>query len=139
MKKSELKQIIKECVKEILFEEGTLSTIVAEVAFGITKAQSLMVESKGSSQAESVDPSAALEAEERRKKSLEARRKLLNAVGGNAMKGVFDSVEPIREAGIPGQGSSSAASPLAGIAANDSGVDISGLMSVSGQKWKKLK
>ena len=46
MKRSELKSIVKECVKEILFEEGVLSNLVAEVAFGITKAQGLMVESK---------------------------------------------------------------------------------------------
>ena len=45
MKRSELKAIIKECVKASLFEEGVLSEIIAEVAFGITKAQSLMVES----------------------------------------------------------------------------------------------
>ena len=40
MKKSELKNIIKECVKEILFEEGALSNLVAEVAFGIAKMRS---------------------------------------------------------------------------------------------------
>ena len=44
MKKSELKSIIKECVKEILFEEGILSNLVAEVAFGITKAQGQILE-----------------------------------------------------------------------------------------------
>ena len=46
MKKSELKSIIKECVKEILFDEGILSNLVAEVAMGITKAQSLMIETR---------------------------------------------------------------------------------------------
>ena len=47
MKKSELKSIIKECVKEVLFEEGVLSNLVAEVAVGITKAQGqLLAESK---------------------------------------------------------------------------------------------
>ena len=45
MKKSELKSIIKECVKEVLFEEGVLSNLVAEVAFGIAKAQTPIVES----------------------------------------------------------------------------------------------
>ena len=46
MKKSELKSIIKECVKEVLFEEGVLSDLIAEVAFGITKAQEVITESK---------------------------------------------------------------------------------------------
>ena len=36
MKKSELKNIIKECVKEVIFEEGVLSGIITEVAQGLT-------------------------------------------------------------------------------------------------------
>ena len=35
MKKSELKNIIKECVKEVIFEEGVLSGIITEVAQGL--------------------------------------------------------------------------------------------------------
>ena len=50
MKKSELKSIIKECVKEILFEEGVLSNLVAEVAFGITKAQNNLLETRPAKQ-----------------------------------------------------------------------------------------
>ena len=53
MKRSELKSIVKECVKEVLFEEGVLSSLVAEVAFGITKAQSNLVEAKQPSQEDS--------------------------------------------------------------------------------------
>ena len=44
MKRSELKKIVKECVKEILFDEGVLSSLVAEVAVGITRAQNTLVE-----------------------------------------------------------------------------------------------
>ena len=44
MKRSELKGIVKECIKEILFEEGVLSNLVAEVAFGISKAQGQLLE-----------------------------------------------------------------------------------------------
>ena len=35
MKKSELKNIIKECVKEVIFEEGVLSGLITEVAKGL--------------------------------------------------------------------------------------------------------
>ncbi len=35
MKKSELKNIIKECVREVIFEDGTLSGIITEVAQGL--------------------------------------------------------------------------------------------------------
>ena len=35
MKKSELKNIIKECVKEVIFEEGVLSGLITEVIHGL--------------------------------------------------------------------------------------------------------
>ncbi len=38
MKKSELKNIIKECVKEVIFEEGVLSGIITEVMQGLNRA-----------------------------------------------------------------------------------------------------
>ena len=134
MKKSELKKIIKECVKEILFEEGVLSNLVAEVAFGITKAQSTLVESA----AQNTPNQASIEEkniqeEERRKKLLETKRKMLNAMGSERMSGVFEGTEPLRNTG------SSPHSPVAGLDPNDAGVDISKLFSVAGQKWQHLK
>ena len=42
MKKSELKNLIKECVREIVFEEGAIKTIVAEVAQGLVTTQPLV-------------------------------------------------------------------------------------------------
>jgi len=41
VKKSELKNIIKECVKEVIFEEGVLSGIITEVAQGLSGASVL--------------------------------------------------------------------------------------------------
>ena len=81
MKKSELKSIIKECVKEVLFEEGVLSNLVAEVAFGIAKAQAPIVETKQPPQMGTVMMQEAREQEEeaRRKKLLETKRKMLDA------------------------------------------------------------
>jgi hypothetical protein len=38
MKKSQLKELIKECVREVVFEEGALTKIVAEVAQGMSHA-----------------------------------------------------------------------------------------------------
>lgn len=35
MKKTELKEIIKECVREVIFEDGMLSNLVKEVATGL--------------------------------------------------------------------------------------------------------
>ena len=135
MKKSELKAIIKECVKEILFDEGVLSNLVAEVAMGITKAQSLMVETSQPSkpQLRTQDDIAEIQ-ENKRKRLLETKRKMLDAMGSTKMANVFEGTEPLRSTG-----STTAPGPMAGRAAGDAGVDISGLFSVAGQKWKALK
>jgi hypothetical protein len=136
MKKSELKTIIKECVKEILFEEGILSELVAEVAVGITKAQSQLLESRTTTtQAPQVPTQIKEEQEEaRRKRLLETKRKMLDAIGGEKMQGVFEGTEPLRNTG-----NSSAHSPLSGKDPNDAGVDISGLFGLAGQRWQQLK
>ena len=138
MKKSELKSIIKECVKEILFDEGVLSNLVAEVAMGITKAQTLMVETKQAAAPQLRTQNDVEEQNEaKRKKLLETKRKMLDAMGNTKMSNVFEGTVPLKSAGSPsapvGQG------PLAGRDANDAGIDISGLLSIAGQKWKALK
>ena len=43
MKKSELKNIIKECIREVIFEEGVLSNIVTEVATGMRASNTSVV------------------------------------------------------------------------------------------------
>ena len=140
MKRSELKAMIKECVREALFEEGVLSEIIAEVAFGLTKAQNIMLEQKVPQQ-----PSPQVQQklneereEERRKKLLETKRKMLDAIGGDRMANVFEGTQPLRSGGEPGK-SASPHGPMAGRDPNDSGVDISGLFSLAGQKWNQLK
>ena len=140
MKKSELKSIIKECVKEVLFEEGVLSNLVAEVAFGIAKAQAPIVEAK--QQAPQVNTAAMQEAREqeeetRRKKLLETKRKMLDAMGNSKMANVFEGTEPLKQGGSPS--ASPAHGPMANRDPNDAGVDISGLFSLAGQKWNALK
>ena len=44
MKRSQLKALVKECVREIILEEGLLKTIVTEVAEGLNAG--LVVESR---------------------------------------------------------------------------------------------
>tara|TARA_Y100000114_G_C11759608_1_gene328814 strand:+ start:3039 stop:3455 length:417 start_codon:yes stop_codon:yes gene_type:complete len=138
MKKSELKGIIKECVKEILFEEGVLSNLVAEVAFGITRAQNQILETQSfnsTKQSQKAAQENKKEIEEaQRKKLLETKRKMLNAIGGANMQGVFEGTEPLR-----GEASSNPHSPMSGLDPQDAGVDISGLFGLAGKKWKQLK
>ena len=140
MKKSGLKSIIKECVKEVLFEEGVLSNLVAEVAFGIAKAQTPIVEARQPApQANTAMMQEAREQEQeaRRKKLLETKRKMLDAMGNSKMANVFEGTEPLKQGGTPG--ASPAQGPMAGRDPNDAGVDISGLFSLAGQKWNALK
>lgn len=135
MKKSELKEIIKDCVKEVLFEEGVLSDIIAEVAFGITKAQNLLSETNVTPQQENKQIELQkLEEEARHKKLLETKKRMLDAIGHDSMRGVFEGTTPMGNS-TP---ESSPHSPLANLPANDSGVDISGIFNLSGNHWKKL-
>ena len=135
MKKSELKSIIKECVKEILFEEGVLSNLVAEVAFGITKAQGQLLETR-TVNAAPVDNSQKIkeEKENKRKKLLETKKRMLDAIGTEKMKGVFEGTQPLSNSGA-----SPSHSPMSGRDPNDAGVDISGLLSLNRMRWEQLK
>lgn len=137
MKKSELKTIIKECVKEILFEEGVLSNLVAEVAAGITKAQVNLVETKKQEDAKSLKQQHLEQEEQRKLKLLETKKRMIAAIGNDKMSNVFEGTQPLADAGK--QGNSGAQSPLAGRDPSDAGVDISGLFSLAGAKWNALK
>mgnify|MGYP001456150485 CR=1 FL=1 len=139
MKKSELKNIIKECVKEILFEDGVLSNLVAEVAFGITKAQQQILESSHESEKLQTNQVSAQQfkqeqQERKRKQLLETKRKMLDAIGSDKLSGVFEGTQP-----LPASSGAPAHSPLSGQSPSDAGVDISGLFGINGQRWKQLK
>tara|TARA_R110000824_G_scaffold75118_1_gene190719 strand:+ start:736 stop:1152 length:417 start_codon:yes stop_codon:yes gene_type:complete len=135
MNKTELKKIlkplIKECIKEVIFEEGSLSTIIAEVVKG-TSRQQVVYENKQPQRLESK-----AEASKRRQSLLqEHKQKMLNAIGTEAYNGVdlFEGTKPMsaqRNASSP-QGSKA----LDGVAPHDPGVDISTL--VGNGVWKKL-
>jgi len=129
MKKSELKSIIKECIKEIIFEEGILANLVAEVAYGITDAQNkTLLKEQETAKAKKVNNS-----ERERRKLLETKRKMLDAIGSEKMKGVFENTNPLPNT------KSSQGSPMAGRSPDDAGVDISKLFNLAGDKWQHLK
>ena len=75
--------------------------------------------------------------EERRKRLLETKRKMLDAMGDSKMANVFEGTEPLKQGGQPGK--TSPHGPMAGRDPNDAGIDISGLFSLAGQKWNALK
>jgi len=134
MKKNELKKIlkplIKECIKEVIFEEGALSTIISEVMKGTSGSQPI-VETKAQ------QPKQDFARQERRMQEVKQRkRKLLDSIGADAYNGVnlFEGTTPA-PAPTSGQGQG----PLDGVAPGDAGVDISGIFSGhSAQIWQKL-
>ena len=122
MNKNELKQVlkplIKECIREVIFEEGTLSSVVSEVVKGMGQP---IVETK---QSFPVKKKPQYETDEQAKTRLQERRKkMMEAVGGDAYNGVnlFEGTTPAPAPKQQGQG------PLDGVAPSDPGVDISGL------------
>ena len=135
MKKADLKKLIKplvkECIHEVLIEEGVLSNVVSEVAKGMQT--NVVAESKKQDeQLFNEDLQMKRSQEEGRLKLQEHRKKLLEAVSTDAYNGVdlFEGTTPAPAQQEQGKGA------LAGVAPNDPGVDISAFAS-SGM-WKKL-
>lgn len=133
MKRSELKKLIKpmvkNCIREVLLEEGLLSGIVSEVAKGLNTAPLIR---------EEVVREVPRPRVEKKRDHLAAERKmLLDAIGRDAYNDVniFEGVEPAPPQQSP---QTMAANPLANENPSDPGVDISGILSMGGKNWKAL-
>ena len=143
MKRSELKTIlkplIKQCVKETLLEEGVLSNIIAEVVKGVSPTltenkQTHAQDNSNSKQQVLLEQQKRRLEEEQYQRLKEQKRKVLDATGFGSE--IFEGIEPLAKGGTPG--SSPSTDALAGTDPNDSGVDISGIMALGGNKWKNL-
>ena len=145
MKKSDLKKlikpIVKECIAEMLLEEGMLSSLISEVLQGtgatITEAKApttKVVDDRMQTHAD--------ETKQQMKSQIEeTRRKLAESMGKEAFGGVnvFEGLEPMTAGPAPSSGGSGGGrGPMSGIAPNDPGVDISALTGIMGNTWKKL-
>jgi len=146
MKKSELKKIlkplIKECIKDILFEEGVLSSVISEVVRGV---QPQTIVNQPSQDFTHLKEQKTLEKnrkqmlEQRHRAEKERRKKLLDATGFKDFD-VFEGTEPMSAPGeIRESASPRVQGPLSGVAPSDAGVDISGILAVgNSHNWKKL-
>jgi hypothetical protein len=128
VKRSDLKKVIKplvkECIQEVLLEEGLLSNVVSEVAKGLST--NVVVERAQPSpdkkrQQQSNDIQIAAQ-----------RKKMMETISKDAYNGVdlFEGTTPIADGGAPG-------APDLG-SPSDAGVDISSIMGDSSQIWKRL-
>ena len=139
MKKADLKKLIKplvkECIHEVLIEEGVLSNVVSEVAKGMQG--NVVTETKSKKQDDrlfSEDLQMKRSQEEGRLKLQEHRKKLLEAVSTDAYNGVdlFEGTTP-----APTQRESAAGSVDLG-EPDSPGVDITSLMGGASQVWKQM-
>lgn len=134
MKKSELRQVlkplIKECIKEVIFEEGILSNIVSEVAQGL--GGQTIVETQ-----QPAPPQRDYKEENRvaQQKLQETRKRMLDAVGKDAYNGV-DLFAGTTPSSAPTQ--SKQGDPLSGVNPRDSGVDISQLFGGVNKNWSGM-
>jgi len=132
MKKSDLKQIIKplvkECIYEVLIEEGLLSNVVAEVVKGVQG--NIIVETQQPTQSASTKQ----QMQESNRKMKEHKQSLMKTIGENAYNGVnlFEGTDALANTQET-QGQADLGSP------RDAGVDISSLVSNSSAIWQALK
>ena len=137
MKREELKKtlrpLIKECIKEVIFEEGVLSGIISEVVKGtggqrITETPQQPVYQK---------PQVDHEAQQR--KMQENRRRLLDSIGADAYNGVnlFEGTEPLSSRGTEQSSVPHGSKALDGVDPRDAGVDLSAF-GMGKNIWSKL-
>ena len=144
MKKSELKTVlrplIKECVKEVMFEDGILSGLISEVVQGLggqvitesaTPQRQKASEQQNNAEIARQQQVAKIKAMEQ---AAQTRKKMSEAVGKSAYGGVdlFEGTTPTSAPAETKQGD-----PLAGQDPNDAGVDISNLFGGANKTWHR--
>ena len=134
-----IKPVVKECIQEVLIEEGLLTEVVSQVTAGLTKQP--IVENKPKKRKNKLfneDLQIQPKSREANKKLQEHRRKLLDSIGTDAYNGVdlFEGTEPMTQSGTPGQAHKPS---VLGDNPNDAGVDISSIMGNASQIWKAIK
>jgi len=142
MKKSQLKVLIKECVREVILEEsGIIAHLVTETAKGLTT-QPVIRETKSAKFSEDVELARMKAVNEATSTKVSQRRRMLDdAIGADAYGGIdlFEGVDPIKSAGRAETAPSSDNSALAGISPDDPGIDISGIMDVGNAgNWNRI-
>lgn len=138
MKKSQLRQIlkpiVKECINEVLLEQGLLSNIIAEVVKGVQPIQQPATQSRPVMQESKLIEQQRQELEQQKFEMMkEQKRKLLDAAGFGT--DIFAGTDPMHESSEPSDGQAGA---LSGISPNDPGVDIAGIMALGGRDWRKM-
>src|SRR6056300_589564 len=84
-----IKPVVKECIQEVLIEEGLLTEVVSQVTAGLSKQPIVEnIPKKRNDKLFNEDLQMQRKSQEAKKKIQEHRRKLLDAIGGDAYNGV---------------------------------------------------
>ena len=130
-----LKPLIKECVKEMILEEGLLTNIVSEVAAGMQGNLVTETRQTQSKQEHIVDENHNMKrkSSDTRKKLSEHRKRLMDSIGKDAYGGVdlFEGIDPVKSP------SASGAVDLGDPA--DSGVNLDSILGNASHIWKAMK
>jgi hypothetical protein len=130
-----LKPLVKQLVKEAMQEE--LTTVITEI---IKQTSGNVVETKR--QTSVVTEELSKERMVEKQKLQEEKRKMLEEISKKAYGGInlFEGTAPLGSAGSVNEGVSAAkaADPLSDTDPNDPGVDIGGLLRMTGG-WKQIK
>ena len=134
-----IKPVVKECIQEVLIEEGLLTEVVSQVTAGLSKQP--IVENKPKKRNDKLfneDLQMQRKSREANKKLQEHRKKLLDSIGGDAYNGVdlFEGTMPLNNTGTAGE---SHKPSVLGDDPNDAGVDISSIMGNAGKIWQAIK
>jgi len=133
MNRKELKKIIKECVKEVIFEEGIVSDLVSEIAAGFVKAN--LLESKTAQPRRTTTEKVMERRQEppRERETYKQNKKRMTE-SLNKMFGGVDLFEGTTPAPAPTSGGGQGA--LSGVEPGDKGIDISNIPGMN--NWKHL-
>lgn len=142
LKKQELKKIIQpiveECVKDALLTSGLLTSVISEVIAGVQKG---FITEQTQQQPQTQQPvqEQKVSSENERRKVLENKKKLLDAIGTSSYNGVdvFEGTKPLKKGGSTSP-SSGGYKAFDGVDPGDPGVNIDKLTSTLGGVWKKL-
>ena len=134
-----IKPVVKECIQEVLIEEGLLTEVVSQVAAGM-KQQPIVenTQKKNNDNLFNEDLQMKRKTQEVNHKLQEHRKKLLDSIGEGAYNGVdlFEGTEPMKQGPAPG----AAHRPnVLGDDPSDAGVDISSLMGQASKVWQAIK
>jgi hypothetical protein len=134
-----IKPVVKECIQEVLIEEGLLTEVVSQVAAGM-KQQPIVenTQKKNNDNLFNEDLQMQRKSREANKKLQEHRKKLLDSIGQDAYNGVdlFEGTEPMKQAGSP---TASHRPNVLGDDPTDAGVDISSLLGQASKVWQAIK